>query len=189
MSNKSNFIESAVGGQLPKFDDTDLAILAELKLDPFRTKALIAENVGIAANTLTDRINKLKEKGILVGFGANIDWSKIGYPVQATILCKPSDSQHDSAEKLRQISEGQHVIPVGTQVLTVEHFHGEHPFVIKVCAVDNDSLTNLISFLRKTAHLNTNTMLSLHQIKTDSAINSMDGVTRSKNAHDLGMRP
>ncbi|MEA1993838.1 MAG: Lrp/AsnC family transcriptional regulator [Euryarchaeota archaeon] len=60
-------------------DDLDIKILKALQKNsrtPFRD---LAKKFGVSAQTISDRVNKMKEKGIIRKFTVDCDISKLGY--------------------------------------------------------------------------------------------------------------
>ncbi len=66
-------------------DDIDLEILRSLKRDARKSYRDIAEKLGVAEGTVYNRIKKLLENGVLKGFIADIDYSKLGFDITAVI--------------------------------------------------------------------------------------------------------
>ena len=64
-------------------DETDLAILQHLLVDARRPYSDIAAAVGVSAPTVSDRINRLTELGVIERFTLDLDWSRLtdGVPV------------------------------------------------------------------------------------------------------------
>jgi Lrp/AsnC family transcriptional regulator for asnA, asnC and gidA len=68
-----------------KTDELDAKILNEFRSNARQSYKEIAEKLGVAEGTVYNRVNKLKDMGIIRGFIVDIDYSKIGYDLAAVI--------------------------------------------------------------------------------------------------------
>ena len=66
-------------------DDTDRRILRHLLADPGAGNAALAERAGITPATLWRRLDRLRDRGILQGVEARIDWRALGYEVEVSL--------------------------------------------------------------------------------------------------------
>lgn len=64
-------------------DELDLKILKYLKKDSRRSGASISEEVGVSARTITDRINRLVDRGVIKRFTVQID---LGFNLRSIII-------------------------------------------------------------------------------------------------------
>ena len=60
-------------------DEVDKRLLAELAEDSSQPLQTIAQKLGLTRQTVAARIRKLEKSKVLLGFRAEIDYSKIGY--------------------------------------------------------------------------------------------------------------
>lgn len=77
-----------------KLDETDIKILKSLQKDSRESASHIAEKVNVSIPTVTERIRKLQENGVILGFQAAIDPSSIGLDVSAIITIISGSSQY-----------------------------------------------------------------------------------------------
>ncbi len=77
-----------------KLDETDIQILKALQNDGRESASHIAERVNVSVPTVTERIRKLQESGIILGFQTVIDPSSIGLDVAAIITIISGSSQY-----------------------------------------------------------------------------------------------
>tara|TARA_B100000073_G_scaffold304617_1_gene273324 strand:+ start:94 stop:537 length:444 start_codon:yes stop_codon:yes gene_type:complete len=75
-------------------DNIDKKILIELQKAGRESASNIAEKINVSVPTITERIRKLEESGVIVGFQAIINPSKIGYDVSAIITIISGSSQY-----------------------------------------------------------------------------------------------
>lgn len=77
-----------------KLDETDIQILKTLQKDARESASHIAEKVNVSVPTVTERIRKLQESGVILGFQTAIDPSSIGLDVSAIITIISGSSQY-----------------------------------------------------------------------------------------------
>ncbi|MDC0881179.1 Lrp/AsnC family transcriptional regulator [bacterium] len=77
-----------------KLDETDIQILKALQKDGRESASHIAEKVNVSVPTVTERIRKLQENGVILGFQTAIDPKSIGLDVSAIITIISGSSQY-----------------------------------------------------------------------------------------------
>jgi Lrp/AsnC family leucine-responsive transcriptional regulator len=77
-----------------KLDETDIQILKALQKDGRESASHIAEKVNVSVPTVTERIRKLQESRVILGFQTAIDPSSIGLDVSAIITIISGSSQY-----------------------------------------------------------------------------------------------
>jgi len=89
---------------LNMIDKKDQMILNELKKNSRNSTKNIAKSINIPRVTVHDRIEKMKEKGIIKNFSANIDYKKIGLPTEVFVFVgfqpNMNISQRELAKKI-----------------------------------------------------------------------------------------
>ena len=77
-----------------KIDDLDRKILEFLQKDGRMAASHIADELDISIPTVTDRIKKLSESGVIQGFHAILDPKMLGLDVSAIITVISESSEH-----------------------------------------------------------------------------------------------
>jgi Lrp/AsnC family leucine-responsive transcriptional regulator len=73
---------------LEGLDDLDRTILHALQEDARGTSSQdIADEAGVSASTVRNRIGRLEERGILTGYHADVDYEQAGYQLYTLIVC------------------------------------------------------------------------------------------------------
>ncbi len=110
-----------------KLDKVDRKILLELQRSGRASASHIAEETNVSVPTITERIKKLQETGVIVGFQAIIDPKALGLDVAAIITIISGSSQNYKevtleAEKNSEIvkcfsttGNGSHTLIVNTK--------------------------------------------------------------------------
>jgi len=82
-------------------DDVDRGILHLLQEDARNnTAADIADHVGVTANTVRNRIERLEEHGVLTGYVPQIAYERAGYQLTVSIECSaPVPERRNYAEQ------------------------------------------------------------------------------------------
>ena len=112
-----------------KLDSVDRKIINELQQFGRKSASHIAEKIKVSVPTITERIKKLQEIGVIVGFQAVIDPTKIGLDVAAIITIISGSSQYYkevtlAAEETPEVVQcfsttgnGFHTLLVNTKIL------------------------------------------------------------------------
>jgi DNA-binding Lrp family transcriptional regulator len=73
---------------LEGLDDLDRKILHSLQQDARRTSSQnIADEAGVSASTVRNRISRLEDRGIIKGYHADVDYERAGYQLYTLIVC------------------------------------------------------------------------------------------------------
>ncbi len=117
-------------------DKTDKAIISQLQEDGRKSFTDIANQLGIAKNTVRNRVTRLQEAGVLNIIGW-VDPRAVGFnaPALIQIAIEPPSLIEEAAEKLAEIRE----------VRFVAMMTGEYPIMIDARCRDREHLTELIT--------------------------------------------
>ena len=77
-----------------KLDNIDKQILIELQNSGRESASNIAEKINVSVPTITERIRKLQDIGVITGFQAIVDSSMLGLDVTAIITIISGSSQY-----------------------------------------------------------------------------------------------
>ena len=91
-------------------DDTDRRILAVLLADARTSMRSIAEEVGVALGTVSNRVKRMEEMGVIQGYGVRLDAEKIGWTM--TVLCGLRIEKGRLMEVQRKIAEDSRVFGI-----------------------------------------------------------------------------
>ena len=115
--------ELQTGAEL--LDAMNRRLLRELHDDPRITMSALARRVGMSAPAVTERVQRLRETGVIAGFRMDVDPAALGLPVMAFARVRPAPGQLDRvaalARSLPQVSECHRIT-------------GEDCFLVKVHA-------------------------------------------------------
>lgn len=87
-----------------KIDDTDWRILAELQLDGRLSYKELGRRIHLSAPAVAERVRRLEDAGVIVGYGAQVDASHAGLPSWPSSSCAAGPTTASSARRLRTIA-------------------------------------------------------------------------------------
>jgi Lrp/AsnC family leucine-responsive transcriptional regulator len=123
-----------------EYDATDLEILELLQENCKQPLAAIGQKVGLSAPSVLERIHKLEEAGVVIGYQAVLDARKLGRDVTAFIGV--------ATERARDIARIEREVGAIEDVLECHHVTGEYTLLLKVKTANTSSLERLISRIR-----------------------------------------
>ena len=91
-------------------DDTDRRILAVLLAAARTSMRSIAEEVGVALGTVSNRVKRMEEMGVIHGYGVHLDAEKIGWTM--TVLCGLRIEKGRLMEVQRRIADDPRVFGI-----------------------------------------------------------------------------
>ena len=91
-------------------DDTARRILAVLLADARTSMRSIAEEVGVALGTVSNRVKRMEAMGVIQGYEARLDAEKIGWTM--TVLCGRRIEKGQLMEVQRRIAEDSRVFGI-----------------------------------------------------------------------------
>ena len=92
-----------------KLDQVDRDILNILQVDGRTSASRIAEEISMSIPAVADRIKKLQESGVIMGFTTLLDHRKVGLDVSAFITVVSESSSHYS-DVVRQSNKTSEIV-------------------------------------------------------------------------------
>lgn len=144
-------------------DNLDIKILKTLQKKGRVKRSMLAEEVGLSLPSVSERLNKLEEKGVIEGYYAKLNRISFGYDIMAFIFVTMDSSKHYKSlithvEKIPMIIECHSVL-------------GEGSHILKVIAKNTESLEKLLSKIQSWAGVvSTKTTFILSTIKETTQI-------------------
>jgi Lrp/AsnC family leucine-responsive transcriptional regulator len=132
--------QSSSDAESVELDSIDLGILDLLQENCKQSLAQIGERVGLKAPSVLERIHKLEEAGVVLGYSALVDARLLGKDVTAFIGVSLAHPTHIDAFE-RELA----AVP---EVLESHHVTGEHTLMLKVKTENTASLERLIGWVR-----------------------------------------
>ncbi|HEX3369149.1 MAG TPA: Lrp/AsnC family transcriptional regulator [Candidatus Cybelea sp.] len=146
-------------------DRVDCSILAELQKNGRGSFAEIGKAVGLSATSVSERVRRLEQDGVIEGYSVRLSAAKLGYPVMAFILARPNGPD---ARFVKIAGERP-------EILACHRVTGEFSFIAQAVVHDVAHLETLLNHLEPAAvHIVTLVVLST----------SFDGLSISVTAND-----
>lgn len=132
-------------------DEIDRKILKELQTDARISYAELGRRVGLTTPAVIERVRKLEDAGIILGYRAEIDTAKVGLPVTAFIRMSITGVDYS------------HIIEVAkesNEVLECHRGTGGDSFIMKVAVSSVEHLQEIIDKLTPSGITTTAIVLS-----------------------------
>jgi len=81
-------------------DDTDRRILTLLQHDGRMAIKPLAEQIGLSSPATSERLRRLEERGVIRGFGMDVEPRALGYSMQALVRIRPMPGKLQAVQKL-----------------------------------------------------------------------------------------
>jgi len=132
-------------------DDIGWKIVVELQQDARIPFAELGRRVGLSTPAVAERVRRLEDAGIIVGYHAEVDHSKLGFPLLAFV--RVNVLGHELSRFTKKADERP-------EVLEVHRVTGAESFIIKVAVRDQAHLEKVIDSLMPYVATTTSMVLS-----------------------------
>jgi Lrp/AsnC family leucine-responsive transcriptional regulator len=126
-------------------------VLRELQENARQTFAELGRKVGLSLPAAAERVRKLEDSGFILGYRAEVDAAKLGYPITAFVRLRSVPHNYG---RFRNVIAG---IP---EILECHHVTGEDSFHLKLVASSITHLEELIGGLSAFGQTTTSIVLS-----------------------------
>lgn len=135
-------------------DSTDWAILSELQEDARISLTELGRRVSLSASATTERVRRLESIGVITGYRAEVDLTKVGFPVLAVVRLKYPGNKHEPLHRL--LAERR-------EILECLRTTGDDCYTLKVAAASMPHLEELVNELTDFGSTTTNLVYSQTQ--------------------------
>lgn len=143
-------------------DELDIKVIRELKKDARRSYREIAERLGVSEGTVYNRVQKLRENGVIKRFILDIDYSLLGYDLTALIGLTVEGGH---------LTEVEGIIAEEPNVSAVFDVTGDYDAVIVAKFKGRKELNDLVKDILSIPHvLRTHTMIVLNVVKEEHGV-------------------
>ena len=134
-----------------RLDDIDWKVLEELQEDGRISYTELGRRVALTAPAVAERVRRLEEAGVIKGFHADVDTTKVGFPITAFVRWTSSgpDCSH-LGEVAKEIPE----------IVECNRVTGEASYILKILARSVGHLEELIDGLMPYGSTITSVVLS-----------------------------
>jgi len=158
-----------------KLDEIDLMILRTLQEKGRTKRSELADLVGLTIPSVSERLRKLEEMGIIRGYKALLDARKVGLEVTAFILVEVESSKFFDDIVKRAIAN--------EEILECHAITGEGSYLLKARTQSTSSLERLISEIRSwpgVGNTRTSVVLSSPKETTVLPLTQLEKMIRGK---------
>ena len=132
-------------------DELDARLIQELRENPRVGLLEISRRLEVARGTVQARLAKLEQRGVITGYGPEVEPEAMGYPILALVLLDLAQG------RLTEAVEALAGVP---EVLEADAVSGPHDIIARVVARDTEHLQEIVNRLvaspaieRSTSHI------------------------------------
>ena len=142
-----------VNQRTPGVEPTDREILQLLATDGRMSYTDLGKATGLSTSAVHQRVKRLEQRGLILGYGATVNHDEIGLPLTAFIAIRPIDPSQpdDSPARLEDIPEIESCWSVA----------GEESYLLKVRCTAPSDMEGLLARIRSVANVSTRTTIVL----------------------------
>ncbi|TYC56395.1 Lrp/AsnC family transcriptional regulator [Rhodobacterales bacterium] len=134
-----------------KLDDADIKIVEALIGDARISLKELAGHAGLSSPGVSERLRRLKERGVIGGFTTDIDLKALGYSLQAIVRIRPLPGKLHIVQQLIQ------EIP---EFIECDKVTGEDCFVARLAVPSIDLLDGILDRISDKAETSTSIVKS-----------------------------
>lgn len=116
-------------------DDVNVRLLRELQQEPRLTMSELGRRVAMSAPAVTERVRRMEEAGIILGYRLDVNPVPLGLPITVFIRIRPNPGQ------LPRVAELAQQIP---EVVECYRITGEDCFILKAHIPAMDQLDRIL---------------------------------------------
>src|SRR3954467_6357289 len=125
-----------------QIDQLDVKLIEALREDPRVGLLEIARRVGVARGTVQARLSKLEARGVVTGYGPEVEPAAMGYPIQAFVLMELAQGR---------LSDAVRILEAVPEVIEADAISGPQDLICRIVARDTEHLQELINRLLTSA--------------------------------------
>lgn len=127
-------------------DEIDQQLIVALTEDSRRSLKALAQISGLSSPSVAERLRKLEDKGVLKGYGVDIDPRAFGYQLQAIVRIRPLPGQLHEVERQIQATP---------QFTECDKVTGEDCFIARLHVRSMEQLDEILDHVNVYALTNT----------------------------------
>src|SRR5712691_8342646 len=116
-------------------DAVNLRLLDELQADARITVAELGRRVGLSAPAVTERLQRLRDAGVIIGYRTEVDPRALGFALSVVLRVRPAP---------RQLAKVAEVARRSAEVVECHRITGEDCFFMKLHVRDVEHLEEVI---------------------------------------------
>jgi DNA-binding Lrp family transcriptional regulator len=137
LTNQPHAQRSRRGGGGP-IDGLDARLIAELRAHPRLGLLEISRRLGVARGTVQARLAKLESRGVVTGYGPEIDPAELGHGIQAFVMLELTQGR---------LAEAVEALERTPEVLAADAVSGPQDLICRIAARDTEHLQEIVNRL------------------------------------------
>ena len=129
-------------------DELDSRLIAEMRANPRVGLLEISRRLGVARGTVQARLAKLEARGVITGYGPEVDPVAMGYSIQAFVLLELAQGRLDEAAQ---------VLESTPEVVEADAISGPQDLLCRLVARDTEHLQEIVNRILATAAIRRST--------------------------------
>jgi DNA-binding Lrp family transcriptional regulator len=122
-------------------DELDARLISALREHPRVGLLEISRRLGVARGTVQARLSKLERRGVVTGYGPEVDPSAMGYTISAFVFVELNQGR---------LAEAVELLGAVPEVLEADAISGPQDLVCRVVARDTEHLQDIVNHLLAT---------------------------------------
>jgi DNA-binding Lrp family transcriptional regulator len=122
-------------------DRLDARLIAALRDSPRVGLLEISRQLGVARGTVQARLSKLEGRGVVIGYGPEVDPGAMGYAISAFVFIELNQGR---------LAEAVELLNAVPEVLEADAISGPQDLVCRVAAHDTEHLQDIVNRLLAT---------------------------------------
>ncbi len=119
-------------------DELDARLIAELRAHPRLGLLEISRRLGVARGTVQARLRKLETRGVVTGYGPEVDPAELGHAIQAFVMLELTQGRLGAAVEALEATP---------EVLGVDAVSGPQDLICRIAARDTEHLQEIVNSL------------------------------------------
>ena len=117
-------------------DQLDAKLIAALRASPRVGLLEISRQLGVARGTVQARLSKLEGRGVVIGYGPDVDPGAMGYAISAFVFIELNQGR---------LAEAVELLEAVPEVLEADAISGPQDLVCRLAARDTEHLQDIVN--------------------------------------------
>ncbi|WP_326946434.1 Lrp/AsnC family transcriptional regulator [Amycolatopsis sp. NBC_01307] len=132
-------------------DDVDWHLIELLQGDGRLSFTELGRRVSLSGSAVTERVRRLEERGVITGYAATVDTTKLGLPIEALVRARVRSLD---TPRFRTA-----VLPL-PEVIAADHITGDECWILRVLCRNTAELEELVEKVQRYGETTTSLVLS-----------------------------
>lgn len=121
-----------------QIDTLDARLIAELRAHPRLGLLEISRRLGVARGTVQARLAKLEKRGVVTGYGPEVDPHELGHSIEAFVMLELTQGR---------LAEAVDALEATPEVLESDAVSGPQDLICRIAARDTEHLQEIVNRL------------------------------------------